>query len=76
MFQAGVSGLHKQGWRDASGLTPTDFCGYSEVSVGPAGVHVCHIVSQGSGFKSVMKIITESQRHTGQPKQEQSTHSF
>lgn len=62
MFQAGVSGLHKKGWRDASGLTPTDSCGYSEVSVGPAGVHVCHVVSHGSEFKSVLKIITERRR--------------
>lgn len=77
MLQAGVSGLHKQCWWDASGLTLTDSCGYSEVSVCPAGVYVSHGVSHSPALKSVFNIIiTAKQIHATQPTQELSTHSF
>lgn len=56
MFQAGVSGLHKQGWWAASGLTLTDSRGYSEVSVCPAGVDVSHSVSHSPALNSVLNI--------------------
>lgn len=57
MLQAGVSGLHKQGWWVASGLTLTDSRGYSEVSVCPAGVYVSHSVSHSPALNSVLNII-------------------
>lgn len=67
MLQAGASGLPKQGWWDASGLTLTDSCGYSEVFVSPAGVLVSHIVSHSSALKSGLKIMAEKQIHRRQP---------
>lgn len=67
MFQAGVSGLRKQCWWDASGLTLTDSGGYSEVSGCPAGVYVSRSVSHCPALKSVLNIviiITAQNKHT------------